>query len=64
MTATAINQEAMDALQRLPEEANTEDMMYRLYVLESVRRGQEDARQGRTKTLEEALEELREWSSD
>ncbi len=38
-----VKQEAIDAIQRLPDSADTEEMMYRLYVLENVRRGQQDA---------------------
>jgi len=33
-------QEAIDAIQRLSDSADTEEMMYRHYVLENVRRGQ------------------------
>ena len=36
-------QEAIDAIQRLPDTADTEEIMYRLYVLENIRRGQQDA---------------------
>ena len=34
-------QEALEAIQRLPDDMDTEEMIYRLYVLENVRRGQQ-----------------------
>lgn len=54
-------QEAIDAIQRLPDSADTEQMMYRLYVLENVRRGQLDADNGNTESTEELLKEIQTW---
>jgi len=54
-------QEAIDAIQRLPDSADTEEMMYRLYVLENVRRGQLDADNGNTESTEELLKEIKTW---
>lgn len=54
-------QEAIDAIQRLPDSADTEEMMYRLYVLENVRRGQLDADNGNTASIEELLNEIKTW---
>lgn len=54
-------QEAIDAIQRLPDSAGIEDMMYRLYVLENVRRGQQDADSGNTESTEELLKDIKTW---
>ena len=54
-------QEAIDAIQRLPDSADTEEMMYRLYVLENVQRGQLDADNGHTVSTEELLNEIKTW---
>ncbi|MFV0478167.1 MAG: hypothetical protein ACK5ME_10080 [Parahaliea sp.] len=54
-------QEALDAIQRLPDNANTEEIMYRLYVLENIRRGQQDAVEGKTQPAEEVLKEIQTW---
>ena len=54
-------QEAIDAIQRLPDSADTEEMMYRLYVLENVRRGQLDADNGNTESTDELLQEIKKW---
>ena len=42
----------LNTISRLPEDANMEEIMYRLYVLENIRRGQEDAVQGKSQTVE------------
>ena len=54
-------QEALEAIQRLPDTADTEEMMYRLYVLENVRRGQQDADSGNTEPAEDVLNDIKTW---
>lgn len=54
-------QEALEAIQRLPDTADMEEIMYRLYVLENIRRGQRDASEGKTQTVEEVLQEIQSW---
>jgi len=54
-------QEALEAIQRLPDTADTEEMMYRLYVLENVRRGQQDADSGNTEPAEDVLKDIKTW---
>ncbi len=54
-------QEALDAIQRLPDSADTEEMMYRLYVLENIRRGQQDADNGNTEPAEDVLKDIQTW---
>ncbi|MGQ0593940.1 MAG: hypothetical protein ACT4QB_15240 [Gammaproteobacteria bacterium] len=49
-------QDALAAIQRLPENVEMEEIMYRLYVLENIRRGREDAVQG--KPAEELLRDI------
>lgn len=41
--AATPKQEALDAITRLPDNADMDQIMYRLYVLENIRRGQRDA---------------------
>ncbi|MEC9342070.1 MAG: hypothetical protein VX663_11355 [Pseudomonadota bacterium] len=59
--APTAKQEALEAIQRLPDNADIEEIMYRLYVLENVRRGQRDAADGRTQPAEEVLKEIQSW---
>lgn len=49
-------------LESLPEQVDTEDVMYRLYLLEKIEAGEADIREGRTVTHEEAVQRLsRKW---
>lgn len=61
MQSNTAKQEALDAIQRLPDNANTEEIMYRLYVLENIRRGQQDAAEGKTQPAEEVLKAIQGW---
>lgn len=61
MQAHTAKQEALDAIQRLPDNADTEEIMYRLYVLENIRRGQQDAAEGKNQPAEEVLKEIQSW---
>ena len=54
-------QEALEAIQRLPDNVDTEEMIYRLYVLENIRRGQQDAAEGKTQSAEEVLKDIQSW---
>jgi len=54
-------QEAINSIQQLPDSADTEEMIYRLYVLENIRRGQQDAAEGNTQTAEEVLKDIKSW---
>ena len=57
----AVKQDALNTISRLPEDADMEEIIYRLYVLENIRKGQEDAAQGKTHTTEEVLRDIQRW---
>ncbi|MDP1772504.1 MAG: hypothetical protein Q8L15_09490 [Methylobacter sp.] len=57
----AVKQEALNTIARLPEDADMEEIMYRLYVLENIRRGQQDVAQGKTQSAEEVLRDIQTW---
>lgn len=59
--AHTAKQEALDAIQRLPDNVDTEEIMYRLYVLENIRRGQLDAAEGKAQPAEDVLKEIQAW---
>ncbi len=61
MQPHSIKQEALDVIQRLPDTADTEEIMYQLYVLENIRRGQQDAAEGKTKNAEDVLRNIQSW---
>ncbi|WP_293647176.1 hypothetical protein [Thiolapillus sp.] len=54
-------QDALNTIQQLPDTVDTEEMIYRLYVLENIRRGQQDAAEGKTQTAEEVLKDIQSW---
>jgi predicted transcriptional regulator len=61
MLAHTLKQDALETLQRLPDNADIEEIMYRLYVLENIRRGQQDAEQGKSTTAEQLLKDIHAW---
>lgn len=46
-------------LDRLPDDCSLDDVQYHLYVLQSIERGQADAKAGRTISHQEVARELR-----
>ncbi|MBX2808109.1 MAG: hypothetical protein KTR20_05700 [Cellvibrionaceae bacterium] len=54
-------QEVAQMLQHLPDDTSIEDIQYHLYVLEKVKKGQEDIANGRRYTHEQARERLKKW---
>jgi len=58
MQSQTAKQEALETIERLPDTVDTEEIMYRLYVLENIRRGQHDAEQGKTISAEQALRDI------
>jgi hypothetical protein len=57
----SIKQDALDAIQRLPDDADMEEIMYRLYVLEQVRKGRDDVANGRVISAEALRQEIQTW---
>ena len=54
-------QDVRELLDHLPDDATIEDIQYHLYVLEKIRRGKDDIRNGRSLTHEQAKERLSKW---
>jgi predicted transcriptional regulator len=57
----AAKQEALNTIDQLPEDTNMDEIMYRLYVLDKIRKGQEAIGQGQTLTSEELKREIDSW---
>ena len=57
----AVKQEALDTIDRLPEDADMDEIMYRLYVLDKIRKGQQAADQGHSITSEELKRDIDTW---
>ena len=54
-------QEALETIGKLPEDADMDEIMYRLYVLDKIRKGQKAVEQGRSMTSEELKREIDSW---
>ena len=52
-------------LDRLPDDCSLDDVLYHLYVIQSIEQGQTDSRSGRTLSHEQVVEKLRrKWLVD
>lgn len=50
--------EVQDILNNMPDECDIEDLHYRLYVLEKIKRGQEAVKNGNTLTQDEVRDRI------
>ncbi len=57
----AAKQNALNTINQLPDTADMEEIMYRLYVLDKLRKGQEDVEQGRLTPAEDLKHEIEKW---
>ncbi len=57
----AAKQDALNTINQVPENADMEEIMYRLYVLDKVRKGQEALERGDTLTSEELERDIDSW---
>jgi len=56
-----LKEEAIQAISNLPKTASLDDIMYRLYVLEKIRKGQEAVKKGKTLTVDQLKKEMAKW---
>jgi predicted transcriptional regulator len=57
----AAKKEALETIGKLPEDTDMDEIMYRLYVLDKIRKGREAVEKGRTLTSEELKREIESW---
>lgn len=57
----AIKQEALKTIHQLPEDADMNEIMYRLYLLDKIRKGREAVVQGKTLSSEQLKQEIDGW---
>jgi predicted transcriptional regulator len=58
---TVTKQEIVDLMHDLPDEFDVEEVMYRLYVLQKIRKGERAIEEGRVVSHEEAKRRMDEW---
>jgi len=54
-------QDALETIGKLPDDADMDEIMYQLYVLDKIRKGQEAVEQGRTISSEKLKREIDSW---
>ena len=57
----SLKQDVLDAISSLPENTEIDDIMYRLYVIDKIRSGQEAIKNGKKFTVEELKKEIETW---
>ncbi len=54
-------QQALETIGKLPDDADMNEIMYRLYVLDKIRKGQKAMKQDRTITSDDLKREIDAW---
>jgi len=57
----SLKQEAVNAISKMNDSAEIDDIMYRLYVIDKVRKGREAVERGDTVSTEELRKEIETW---
>ena len=56
-----LREEAINVISKLPDSASIDDIMYRLYVIDKVRKGREAIQQGDSISVEKLKGEMESW---
>lgn len=56
-----LKKETIKAVSKLSDESDVDDIMYRVYVLDKIKKGQEAVKEGRTVSVEELKQEAKKW---
>jgi hypothetical protein len=57
----SLKNEALAAISSLPEDSSVDDIMYRIYVIDKIKKGQEAASENKMITIEEIEKEIQTW---
>lgn len=57
----AFKQEALNTINKLPEDTGIDEIMYQLYVVDKIRKGQESVEQRQVLSSEELKREIDSW---
>ena len=57
----SLKQEALNVISKMPETAKIDDIMYRLYVIDKVRKGREAVQRGEVVSIEDLKKEIESW---
>lgn len=56
-----LKQEAIEAISKLHDSANLEEIMYRIYVIDKVKKGLEAAQRGELVSIDDLKKEISLW---
>ncbi|MBN2541492.1 hypothetical protein JXI42_01355 [bacterium] len=56
-----LKEKSIEAISKLPNNANIDDIMYRLYVIDKIRKGEKAVKEGKTISTEELRKEIESW---
>ncbi len=57
----SLKQEALNVISKMPDTAEIDDIMYRLYVIDKVRKGREAVKRGEVVSTEDLKKEIESW---
>ena len=57
----SLKQEARNVISKMPDTAEIDDIMYRLYVIDKVRKGREAVQRGEVVSMEDLKKEIGSW---
>jgi hypothetical protein len=57
----SLKQEALNVISKMPDTSEIDDIMYRLYVVDKVRKGREAVKQGEVVSIEDLKKEIESW---
>ncbi len=61
MHAHTAKQDAIEAIERLPDDVALDEIVYRLYVVNKIRLGMQDIEAGRSISSEALAQEIEQW---
>jgi hypothetical protein len=61
MQTQSLKQEALESLRHLPDDADIDEIMYRLYVIDKLRKSREAIEAGEIISHEELKREIEQW---
>lgn len=61
MQIHTVKQEALHAIQQLPDNVDFDEIVYLLYVLNKIHQGMQDIEEGRTISHEDLCREIEQW---
>ena len=56
-----LKQEAINVISKMPDTAEIDDIMYRLYMIDKIRKGKEAVQLGEVVSIEDLKKEIESW---